>query len=114
MNFTRNIYKSSYFFHIYIIFHLKIGDGIYDKLCTKESIESIWHEAHEKPHLYKNVHEFCGLAVDTILKFSLGRKTMDNITVVMIGFDNIKRHLFHKHEGTEYSSKKETNNLETT
>jgi len=37
------------------------------------------------------VHDFSGIAVDTIFKFALGRKTMDNITVVTIGFDNFKR-----------------------
>lgn len=40
------------------------------------------------------MHDFSGIAVDTILKFALGRKSMDNVTVVMIGFDNLKHKLF--------------------
>ena len=40
------------------------------------------------------MHEFSGRAVDTVLKFGLFRKTMDNITVVIIGFDNLKKSIF--------------------
>jgi hypothetical protein len=41
-----------------------------------------------------NVHEFAGKAVETLLRFTLYKKSMDNITVVMIGFDALKRRLF--------------------
>jgi len=47
------------------------------------------------------VHEFSGLAVDTVLKFGLLRKTMDNITVVIIGFDNLKKGLFQTEKKQE-------------
>lgn len=47
------------------------------------------------------MHEFSGLAVDTVLKFGLFRKTMDNITVVIIGFDNLKNSLFQPRKKQE-------------
>jgi hypothetical protein len=33
-------------------------------------------------------HKLCGLTVDAILKTCAVRRTCDNITVVIIGFDN--------------------------
>lgn len=72
------------------------GDGIFDKLSTKEAIASFWNEARQSLSKYKNVHEFGGLVVDNLLKFSLCRKSMDNVTVVLIGFDNFKSSLFPK------------------
>jgi hypothetical protein len=35
-----------------------------------------------------NVHEQCGRAVDKILKTSVAKKTMDNITVVFVAFES--------------------------
>lgn len=42
------------------------------------------------------MHEFSGKSVENIMKLSVSRKTLDNITVVMIGFDNLERILFDK------------------
>lgn len=50
------------------------------------------------------MHEFCGTAVDTVFRFSFARKTTDNITVVVIGFDNLKRQLFSGKKNNRQSS----------
>lgn len=37
------------------------------------------------------VHHYTGLAVEAILKNSLYRQSLDNVTVVMVAFSNFKR-----------------------
>ena len=41
-----------------------------------------------------NVHEQCGISVDRILKMSVAKKTMDNITVVFVAFDAFNKRGF--------------------
>jgi len=41
-----------------------------------------------------NIHKQTGMAVEYILKNSLLRRTLDNVTVVMISFKNFKRTVF--------------------
>jgi hypothetical protein len=44
----------------------------------------------------RNLHSQTGLAVDMIMKSSLARKTLDNITCVVVAFDNFESHFFNK------------------
>ena len=37
------------------------------------------------------MHQYCGLGVEGILKNSLMRQSLDNVTVVMVAFQNFKR-----------------------
>lgn len=68
-----------------------LGDGIYDKLSSRDVVKCVWESTDEKA---QNVHHQCGLAVENILRESIHRRTLDNITVVMIGFKNFKQKLF--------------------
>ena len=46
----------------------------------------------QHPNLkHQSVHHQCGVSVEMILKMSVARKTLDNITVVMVAFNNFKR-----------------------
>ena len=40
-------------------------------------------------------HQLCGQAVEVIMKTSLSRKTLDNITVVLISFKNLKKRVLN-------------------
>lgn len=42
----------------------------------------------------KDVHKMCGMGVEYILKNSLLRRSLDNVTVVIIGFNNFKHTVF--------------------
>lgn len=42
----------------------------------------------------KNIHLQCGIGVDMIIKSSLVRRTLDNVTCVMIAFNNFENILF--------------------
>lgn len=46
----------------------------------------------------KDVHKLCGMGVDYILKNSLLRRSLDNVTVVIVGFNNFKHAVFGKGE----------------
>jgi hypothetical protein len=41
-----------------------------------------------------NIHQECGLSIETILKNALVRRTLDNVTVLMICLSNFKRKVF--------------------
>ena len=41
---------------------------------------------------FKNVHEFCGKAVENIMKLAFNKKTLDNVTVVMIALDGLNNY----------------------
>ncbi|KAL4473310.1 hypothetical protein ABPG73_013000 [Tetrahymena malaccensis] len=74
-------------------------DGIYDKLTSQEIGQIVW-DTTKNELLGENIHEFAGKSVENIMKLSIARKTLDNITVVMIGFDNIEKLLFDKNTGS--------------
>lgn len=71
-------------------FILLASDGIFDKLSNEEIVEIIWQTAKEKDR-YKTVHELCGLAIEKVMKYSVYKRTQDNITVVILGFENLER-----------------------
>ena len=73
-------------------------DGIYDKLTNKEIIQTVWEEIIESK--VKDFHKQWGISVDKILKTSVAKKTMDNITVVFVAFNNFE--LWQKNLDPEY------------
>jgi len=64
-------------------------DGIFDKLTNKEVIQTVWEGIMENQ--IKDPHKQCGIAVDRILKTSVAKKTMDNITVVFVALNNFEK-----------------------
>lgn len=69
---------------MYCFHHL--GDGIFDKLSNSEIIEVVWDTFKRDKGAFQNIHEFCGKAVENIMKLAFNKKTLDNITVVMVAF----------------------------
>ena len=43
-----------------------------------------------------NVHEFCGKAVSSILKGAMKKKSLDNVTVVMLALKGLKKNIEKK------------------
>jgi len=69
-------------------------DGIFDKLNNDDVSACVWNSVtvdNKDQKLAQNVHQQSGLAVESILKNSLYRQSLDNVTVVMIAFQNFKR-----------------------
>lgn len=75
-------------------------DGIYDKMSSSDSINCIWKAAYDnKNHpsvrgQAQDVHKMCGVGIEYILKNSLLRRSLDNVTAVIIGFSNFKHAVF--------------------
>ena len=65
-------------------------DGIFDQLSNAEVISSAWLTTKESVKS-KNVHMQSGIAVDMIIKTSLVRRTLDNVTCVMVTFSNLEK-----------------------
>ena len=56
-------------------------------------IEVVWDTFRRDKGNYQNLHEFCGRAVENIMKLAFNKKTLDNITVVMIAFEGLEAYL---------------------
>ena len=71
-------------------------DGIFDKLSNQDTISCAWNSVRDNKQLQlaNNIHKQSGMAVEYILKNSLLRRTLDNVTVVLISFSNFKRAAF--------------------
>ena len=72
-------------------------DGIFDRLSNKESIQAVWNGALELQKYNpttQSIHQFAGIAVDYIIKNSMLRRTLDNVTVLVIAFKSLKTTIF--------------------
>lgn len=75
-------------------------DGIFDKMSNLETSMSVWKAAYDSRHhpsvkgQANDIHQLCGLGVDYIMKNSLLRRSLDNVTVVIVAFSNLKRGVF--------------------
>lgn len=67
-------------------------DGVFDKLDDKDINELVWSVVSKGGH--SSVHEACAHSIELIMKESLRRKTLDNVTVVMIAFEGFEKALF--------------------
>ena len=52
----------------------------------------VWETLHRDKGKYKNLHEFCGLAVENIMKLAFHKKTLDNITVVLVALEGLEKY----------------------
>lgn len=84
-------------------------DGIFDKLENLDLVACIWRAVHDNQNhpsvkgRVKDVHKMCGMGVEYILKNSLLRRSLDNVTVVIVGFNNFKHFVFGKSEPNKKS-----------
>lgn len=65
-------------------------DGIFDKMTNKECNDAIWRTVSKTPG---SVHKVVGEWVEMILKTSVAKRTIDNITVVIVWFKNMRKAL---------------------
>jgi serine/threonine protein phosphatase PrpC len=70
------------------------SDGIFDKVSTEEICMLVWNVVKDNqndPNI--NLHQICGKCADEILRLAAKQKTMDNISIVMIGFKKLQDYL---------------------
>jgi serine/threonine protein phosphatase PrpC len=47
-------------------------------------VQIIWDTFQRDEGKYSNFHEFCRLATENVMKLAFNKKTLDNITVVLV------------------------------
>jgi len=85
-----------------LIFKSLKGDGVFDKLSNEEIINTAWGGWTNKQD--QNIHLVLRNGVENIIKESLLKKSLDNVTGILIGFS----HLEHFFDGFD-APKKESN-----
>ena len=65
-----------------------LGDGIFDKLNNIDVANCAWDSLAIKE---SDVHKQSAVAVERIMKESLIKKSLDNVTVVMVSFSGFER-----------------------
>lgn len=68
-------------------------DGIFDKMSNKDCIDTVWQTVRKTQG---NIHKVAGEWVEMILKTSVANRTIDNITVVIVWFKNLRKALSRK------------------
>lgn len=66
-------------------------------MSDKEVVDCAWMTLKESTKA-KNIHIQCGIAIDMIIKSSLVRRTLDNVTAVMIAFQNFESNFNSQNE----------------
>jgi protein phosphatase 2C family protein 2/3 len=66
-------------------------DGIFDKMNNSDTIKAVWNCSKKE-----NIHAQAMEGVESVIKNSLLRKTLDNVTGVLISFAGYKHRIFGK------------------
>jgi serine/threonine protein phosphatase PrpC len=74
-------------------------DGIFDKMSTEEVISETWRPLYlssiENVVLpgAGTVNEICGSIAERLIKVSMLKESLDNLSVVVIGFKNFTKYI---------------------
>lgn len=63
-------------------------DGVFDTMSTKDVMKFSWSKINQK--LDKNIHTLSSRLTNDILLESMRRRTLDNITLIFVGFNNLE------------------------
>lgn len=59
-------------------------------LVWKTAVRIVREKAPEKP----SIHTLCGECIDAIIRYSAYKKSLDNLTAVMIAFESFEKAIF--------------------
>jgi len=62
-------------------------DGIFDSLENEKILKMIW-SFKKKGKVIENIHQFSGDIADSVIKYSMKKMTVDNVTIIFIAFQN--------------------------
>ena len=82
-----------------------IGDGIFDRLENDEIFNKIW-KYKKKGEVHNDIRELCRKITDGIIKYSMQKKSVDNVSVIFIAFKNFENKM--KDPNFEYTAKAKT------
>ena len=95
------------YYFILLIF-LSIGDGIFDTLTNDEIFNKIW-SYKKKGEVHNDIKNLCGIITDGIIKYSMQKQTIDNVSVIFIAFKNFENKM--KDPDYEYVPNAKTKNV---
>jgi len=64
-----------------------LGDGIFDVLSNEEVVEIVWSTVRSKKA--KTLHEAMKMAVESIIREALLKKSLDNVTAIIVCLNNL-------------------------
>ena len=82
-----------------------IGDGLFDRLQNDEIFHKIW-KYKKKGEVHNDIRELCGKITDGIIKYSMQKKSADNVSVIFIAFKNFENKM--KDPNFEYTANAKT------
>ena len=65
-------------------------DGIFDRLDNDRIFKKIW-EYKKQGKVINDIHTLCGQIADAIIKYSMEKDSVDNVSVVFIAFKNFEK-----------------------
>jgi len=68
-------------------------DGIFDKLTNEDTIGVVWETLKKREA--KSIHDLLKLGVENIIRESLLRKSLDNVTAIIIAFSSLEYKFSH-------------------
>jgi protein phosphatase 2C family protein 2/3 len=68
-------------------------DGIYDKMTNEDTIGVVWDTMKKREA--KSIHDLLKVGVENIVKDSLLRKSLDNVTAIIIAFSSLEYKFSH-------------------
>jgi serine/threonine protein phosphatase PrpC len=63
------------------------SDGVFDKTNNREVVRAVWNSLYTKRHA--SLDQLCGAAVEEILAESFRRRSLDNVTAVLIALPGL-------------------------
>ena len=60
-------------------------DGIFDKMSNEDCVKTVWTSLQQNPK--SDIHQALGIGTQSILDNTLHRKSLDNVTAVIIALD---------------------------
>ncbi len=85
-------------YNLIIIFF--IGDGIFDHLDNDDILKMIW-SFKKKGSVFEDIHALSGKLADAVIKYSMQKLSVDNVTAIFIMFQNFGEKM--KDENFEYN-----------
>ena len=64
-------------------------DGIFDRLDNR-IFKKIW-EYKKQGKIINDIHTLCGQIADAIIKYSMEKDSVDNVSVVFVAFKNFEK-----------------------
>ena len=83
-------------------------DGIFDRLDNDKIFKKIWE--YKKPgKIINDIHTFCAQITDGVIKYSMEKDSVDNVSVIFIAFKNFENKM--KDPDFEYIAKTKSKHI---